>query len=222
MLLTLLLLKDYFFRRLQRKEHKDHSVTFNLALGPLLNYLREWMPASWRWAERGNCARWTSSGLVFAELLPHRVMWPKALFIHLMERHARRDPDNVNVVVYEWVEHAAREVVHGTPLWMEHTQPFAPFFSFAYFDLALFAKARVVVPQDSETAVVETVAEPRLKPSVWRYRRTEIVVSAVGAAWLAHRVYRRWTHPRPPAPPARSVTQVVHLRRLLRGMQLRK
>lgn len=212
----------FFFKRLQRKEHRDSQATFDLFLGPALNFLRKFVPTPFRWAERGNCARWTSMGLVFGDLLPHRNMWPKALFIHLMERHSHRDPKNVNVVVYEHIRHAYHEVPGGDPLWLEQVQPWAPFFSWAYFDLSLFAKAKVVVEEGSETATVVPL-QPRLKPSYWRYKRTEICVGVAASVWGARWAWLRWHQPpTPPSPPPQRVTKIIQLRRLMRAFLLRK
>lgn len=50
----------YFFERLHRKTQLG---SFDLFFGPVFNWMRKWVPAGYQWAERGNCARWTSAGL---------------------------------------------------------------------------------------------------------------------------------------------------------------
>jgi hypothetical protein len=59
-------------------------------------------------AERGNCARFTSMGLVEAGVLRHPSLWPKKIAVNLFEHQGRKHPDNVHVVSYHAVKHAKR------------------------------------------------------------------------------------------------------------------
>ena len=59
---------DYYYEKMKRRESK-RNATFSLVLGPLFNFLRSHVPEGLALAETGNCARWTSAGLVFADLL---------------------------------------------------------------------------------------------------------------------------------------------------------
>ena len=58
----------YFYKKMARTD-QNHTKTFNLALGPIYNYVRSHTPEGFDVAERGNCARWTSAGLVFGDVL---------------------------------------------------------------------------------------------------------------------------------------------------------
>jgi hypothetical protein len=76
---------DYFYRKMARKE-LQRNVTFNLFLGPLYNWLRTHSPEAINMVERGNCAKWTSSGLAFADVLKSPHVWPKQIWINIFEK----------------------------------------------------------------------------------------------------------------------------------------
>jgi len=52
---------DYFYKKLQRNQHQ-RVAKFSLLFGTLWNWLAGYLPVDV--AERGNCAYWTSKGLV--------------------------------------------------------------------------------------------------------------------------------------------------------------
>ena len=55
----------------------------------------------------GNCAQWTSSGLVFAGLLRRSRLFPKAILIQLLESEfAHKRAGNCHVVIYKHISHA--------------------------------------------------------------------------------------------------------------------
>lgn len=86
---------------------RARSAKFNIALFPITNFLRGLLPT--RIAERGNCARWTSKGLVVAGVATKPSMWPKSVWINIFEnthRTATQSPDNLRVVVYRRAKHA--------------------------------------------------------------------------------------------------------------------
>ena len=61
----------------------------------------------------GNCAQWTSSGIVFAGLIPRTRLFPKSILIDLLESETRNGREkNVHVVLYEHVK-AAPPYIEG-------------------------------------------------------------------------------------------------------------
>jgi len=65
---------DHYFKKLQRKS-RENTSKFSIFLSPIYNYLSHWLPT--HIAERGNCARWISVGLVEAEVLRFSSLFPK-------------------------------------------------------------------------------------------------------------------------------------------------
>ena len=55
----------------------NKGAKFNIVLGPVLNLSRMILPDSF--AERGNCAFYTSQGLAKAGVLRHSTIWPKVV-----------------------------------------------------------------------------------------------------------------------------------------------
>lgn len=189
----------YFYEKLKRKEQKE-SVTFNLILGPILNFFRNHLPFGLTWAERGNCARWTSSGLVFSDLVNFPHIWPKQIWINLFERWGRKDRKNVHVVVYEHIPHAKQTYGDGTPLWLESVSPLSIVYNWSYFDLKKFADVVVTVPEGTTKAII-TKQENPLEPSFWRWRKTEILGAAVLGGFGARHIYRKYVFRQAPKYP---------------------
>jgi hypothetical protein len=53
----------------------------------------------------GNCAFWTSKGLVEAKLLKKHTNWPLVLFFRLLIDQIRKNPNNFNVIYYASLQH---------------------------------------------------------------------------------------------------------------------
>ena len=189
----------YFYEKLQRNEKKE-SVTFNLILGPILNFFRSHLPFGLTWAERGNCARWTSSGLVFANLLPFLHIWPKQIWINLFEKWGRKDRNNVHVVVYEHIPHAKQTYGDGTPLWIEGVSPLSLIYNWSYFDLKKFANVVVEVPNGTTKAIV-TKQENPLDPSFWRWKKTEILGATIIGGFTMRHFYKKYVYKQTPKYP---------------------
>ena len=189
----------YFYQKLQKKEKKE-SVTFNLILGPVLNFFRSHLPFGLTWAERGNCARWTSSGLVFADLLPFLNIWPKQIWINLFEKWGRKNRQNVHVVVYEHIPHAKQTYGDGTPLWLEGVSPLSLIYNWSYFDLKKFANVVVEVPDGTTKAIVTKQDHP-LEPSFWRWKKAEIMGASIIGGFTARHFYRKYVHNQTPRYP---------------------
>jgi hypothetical protein len=138
------------------------------------------------------------------------------VFIDIFEKYGLADRKNVNVVLYEHVPHAKQSFGDGTPLWMESVGPYNFVSDFSYFDLKKFANVIVSVPPGSTAAVVERCENP-VEPSFWRWKKTEIVFSALVGGYLSLRLYRRLTRPvAPPVLKQGDVTRIVKTRRLMR------
>ena len=75
---------EYFSRVQSRGERttNETSASFSLLLGPLLNLWSSY-------AERGNCAFWTSRGLIEAGLFKRATIWPKMIFLKLYMQSVR-------------------------------------------------------------------------------------------------------------------------------------
>lgn len=174
---------------------EEKSVTFNLFFGPIMNFVRNKLPEGNRWAERGNCARWTSSGLVFCGVLSYLHIWPKSIWVHLYEKHGLNDRKNVNVVVYEHIQHAKQTCSNGPPLWIESVKPFNPFYSWNYWNLTKFADVVVKVPDDgSYKAIIEKPPKDntKLEPNFWRWKKSEMLMSCLVSGFALRWGYKKW------------------------------
>jgi len=94
---------DYFYKKLQRNQLQS-VAKFSLLFGALWNWLAEYLPVDV--AERGNCAYWTSKGLVEAQLLRFPSLIPKRVLVNLFERCGQKDKDNVHVISYKRIKHS--------------------------------------------------------------------------------------------------------------------
>ena len=118
----------------------------------------------------GNCAQWTSSGIVFAGLIPRTRLFPKSILIDLLESETRHGREkNVHVVLYEHVK-AAPPYLEGfrfkRPAFVH---PLSPARNLIYANMREFAD--VIVRVKDETAVVDRMKHPRRPPPwlpVWR------------------------------------------------------
>ena len=156
-----LIAMDDYYVQLASKAKMDQS-RFNIAFDPIFNALGTIFPL----AERGNCARYTSEGLVAAGVSTNVSMWPKSIWVNMFENAYRTSAgshDNVNVVSYRRVKHAV--LSYGTdgdaP---EAVAPLQSLRSLAYWNLERFANVIVEVPEGSTKATVTVQANP-LGPS---------------------------------------------------------
>eukprot|EP01130_Rhizamoeba_saxonica_P000678 TRINITY_DN1061_c0_g1_i3.p1 TRINITY_DN1061_c0_g1~~TRINITY_DN1061_c0_g1_i3.p1 ORF type:complete len:274 (+),score=36.09 TRINITY_DN1061_c0_g1_i3:217-1038(+) len=82
----------------------DKKSKFSLVFSTLWNTAQKYLSVNI--AERGNCARWTSLGLVNAGLLDKPSLFPKRIFAELYERHGKEDFGNIHVVSYRKPKHS--------------------------------------------------------------------------------------------------------------------
>ena len=216
----------YYYSKMARRETKKNAK-FSLILGPFYNFLRSRMPEGVSWAESGNCARWTSQGMVFADALSYAHVWPKQIWINLFEKLGAANRDNVNVVLYQHIPHAVQTYGDGSPLWMEGVSPLSFISDISYLDLKRFANVIVSVPENETTAEIQVVENP-LQPSFLRWRKSELLIGTAFSALIARKAYLKFRHFGSSSnPPSKTgfVTQFVQQRRMgrwLRGLVGRK
>ena len=73
---------------------------------------------------------------------------------------------------------------------MESVAPFSPLTSLFYYDLTRFADVVVRVPEGEYSAVVEKKT-PVLQPSLWRWRKNEIVFGVCLTGYVLWRLKKR-------------------------------
>lgn len=150
-----LLALDRYYTGL-RERSRSGEAGFALALSRVKNFFNRLLGRSKEW---GNCAAWTSNGLVAAGILDEPTTWPKELWVELYEKYSKLEPSNVHGVSYRRVLHAAQTYgklaeTHGfvAPLRVRR--------NIRYWDLEDFSSAVVEVPEGSRTAGVRAV-KPR-------------------------------------------------------------
>lgn len=172
---------DYYFEKLQRRSHEKRAE-YSMVMGPVWNFLREWLPWPLNIAERGNCAMWTSKGLVEADLLRWPNAWPKSIWVDLYETWGGRDRKNVHVVSYRRINQA--QLSYGKPLYSPSVvEPLNTLSNLSYINLEKFADVIVEVPGDSTKAVVRR-QEPQFQPSFYRHYKFSITATTCFALYF--------------------------------------
>jgi hypothetical protein len=131
-------LHHYYQQVKQRNMVKE--ANFSLMWLPLLNALRIF-------GEKGNCAYWTSKGLVEAKLLKRATMWPKYIFLKLFLQEGRAvEEGNMNIVLYKSL---LKNQPKGwlTPLYLWQQGPF--------FNLGSLANVVVTIDPNANKAIVK-------------------------------------------------------------------
>lgn len=85
---------------------KEHEARFRLVPGPWRDVWDRMWGIDKR--ESGNCALWTTRGLVECGLIEHMSMWPKEGALRILHGEGRKNPDNVDIVSFKWIPHARR------------------------------------------------------------------------------------------------------------------
>jgi hypothetical protein len=189
---------DAFFRKLKRREEAS-DAKYILWASPLVNAMLRALPFV-DVAERGNCAWWTSRGLVVADLMRRPVLWPKSIFVDLFERMARDHPENVNVVSYRRVTGDPEYGVNATVLSGMAPGVGNSIDSFLYARLERFANVVVDVDVDTRVAHVtrradDDIAKPNFFRHNWWQLLSTAIVGCASIAWLRRR--RRLASPSP-------------------------
>lgn len=132
------------FLEVKRRNEHEKTAAFSLLRFPFLNFLR-------LFGEKGNCAYWTSKGIVESGLLARPTIWPKYIFIKLFLQVGRvLPPREVNIVQYKSLK---RKQPKGwlTPIYYLLGQG-------EFFDLGTLANAVVKISPADNKAVVQTKA----------------------------------------------------------------
>lgn len=142
------------------------NAKFDIIFGPVFNFMRRFFPTM---AERGNCARWTSLGLQEAGIVTRRSVWPKSIFIDILEntkRSAAKSYNNINIISYKQIEHVKKDYGTNGKNPIELVSPLQTIRNLLYWNLDAYAHATIDVTYPDNIARV-TVKHPDLikKPS---------------------------------------------------------
>ena len=155
------------------QEIKANSITgkakFDIMFGPVYNTFRQIFPSL---AEYGNCARWSSLGLQKAGLVTHRSMFPKSIFIDMLENAEQttaKSHKNVNVVSYNIIPYAKRSYGTYSQYIFDMVGPFQPLRNLWYWNLDAYARISINVKYPDNVAEV-TVKHPDLVKKPNKYR----------------------------------------------------
>jgi len=180
---------DYYFNKLQRRA-REKQAEYSLITSKIWNFLREWLPWSLKIAERGNCALWTSKGLVEADLVRWPSTWPKSIWVDLYENWGKNDKTNVHVVSYRRVNQA--QLSYGKPLYTPSVvEPLNTLQNLSYLNLEKFADVIVEVPEGSTKAIAKRQT-PQLQPSVYRHHKLTITAGTCIALYGIYVLRRRF------------------------------
>jgi hypothetical protein len=72
-----------YYTNLRERANSEakRDARYDMMFGPIFNFFRKF--GLFGKAERGNCAYWTSKGLVAAGLIDRSSMWPKLLWVRV-------------------------------------------------------------------------------------------------------------------------------------------
>ncbi|ETV95757.1 hypothetical protein, variant 2 [Aphanomyces invadans] len=102
---------DHHFQAISHRFRADGTgCSFEITGGFWENVFREvfHLPSK----PSGNCARWVSKGLVYANVLKRQSMFPKAIWVEMLENQSAANAANVNVVYYRRIKGKAKEKPH--------------------------------------------------------------------------------------------------------------
>lgn len=143
---------------------------FNLFMGPIYNLLSYLFP---NMALTGNCAWWTSQGLLRAKVVTKTTLWPKSIWINMFENYEKteiKEKSNMSVVYYKRIPHCYHTYGTGgneNSFTIDAVAPLQSLRSLSYFNLQSFADVVVHVPKGSIIARVDRHAYPS-EPSKFR------------------------------------------------------
>jgi len=151
---------DRYFCELAAKSTEE-KAKYHLWLDFIVNRISKFL--RFDFAERGNCARYTSSALLKANLVTKSSMWTKSIWINLFEnfhRTATKDSTNMHVVSYRRIKHAKQSYGVDASAWTS-VAPANPLRSLLYFNLETFADFIVEVPNGTIAAVIRKRKNPK-------------------------------------------------------------
>ena len=144
----------YFMSTSHRFKADGKGVKFKLTGGFWHNVFR--YVFGLRNRPSGNCARWVSQGLVYANVLKRATMFPKSIFLEIIEDQTALDDGNVNVVYYNRIKPKAKLKPHLKTGFsfcrVQSMLPFTPYFlqNILYWDLRRYANVIVDNPEEAQ------------------------------------------------------------------------
>lgn len=164
----LIIKMDNKFQEISNKSN-DGDIKFDIGFGPIINPFKYVFP---NMVERGNCARWVSTGLIEAGLIKRKSMWPKSIFIDMFENCEEtnvKSYDNIDIVSYKCMYHVKKDYGLNLKNPIDLVSPLQIFRNIFYWNLDACAHATVHVPEEDNKAIV-TVHDRSLakKPSFLR------------------------------------------------------
>jgi hypothetical protein len=156
---------DARFREIEEKS-KTFDAKFDLIFSPILNTIRYVFPVL---AERGNCAKWSSVGLKYAGVITKHSVWPKSIFIDILENYENtitKSYQNISIVSYKKMEHSEKDYGLNLNNPIEIVSPLQTFRNLFYWNLDAYAHVIVEVVYPNNHARV-TIRHPNIvkKPS---------------------------------------------------------
>ncbi|OQS01939.1 hypothetical protein THRCLA_05635 [Thraustotheca clavata] len=107
---SMMALHHHFLATSHRFRADGNGVKFEITGGFWHNLFRELFHLPSR--PSGNCAKWVSKGLVYANVLRRQSMFPKAIWVEMIESQTVTNPQNVNVVYYRRIHAKEKEKPH--------------------------------------------------------------------------------------------------------------
>ncbi|CAK4648701.1 hypothetical protein LEN26_015533 [Aphanomyces euteiches] len=157
---------DHHFQAISHRFKADgKGCSFEITGGFWENVFREMfhLPSK----PSGNCARWVSKGLVYANVLKRQSMFPKAIWVEMLENQTANNPNNVNVVYYRRMKGKAKEKPHlitgfsFTSLRAWLLFPTDLFQSWLYWDMSRYAN--IIVDNSDDVSVEEQATQLQLQ-----------------------------------------------------------
>jgi hypothetical protein len=155
-----LLAMDKYFCELAARS-VESKAKYHLWLDFIVNRITKML--GFELAERGNCARYTSKGLLKANLVTKTSMWPKSIWINLFEnfhRTATKEKKNMHVISYRRIKHAKQSYGVDASAWTA-VAPLHALRTYLYFDLEKFADFIVEVPRGELSATIRKNKNPK-------------------------------------------------------------
>jgi hypothetical protein len=93
-----------------KQQHLDHNARFKLLPTPVRDAIDVLIRHDSR--EPYNCVLAASTGATMGDIMPYAMRVPRDFLIEIAVREGRKNPDNVDIVHYDWIETAIRTSKH--------------------------------------------------------------------------------------------------------------
>ena len=134
----------------------------------------------------GNCAQWTSTGMKWAGLVHRSRMFPKAIFVDILEDQwfrGKEGPSNVHVVYYKQAlrDDDPNKFYKDYYNISSFVNPLYLMRNVVYWNLERFADVTVSVPEGTCTAIPTPQPKPARPPKLLKYSQGIFVTSTTAA-----------------------------------------